>query len=148
MKMVLVYLTSDSENDWQDKVIAAFENEIHEGTVEFFDSRKNSDEAICKQTQREANIVFGYTQARTSELFKTCTEITGGFYNKAVTIFVNDNGRKTENFKPKTQKEIEHKFYLDFIASVSHKKAVSLAEGISMLKEEIDNAVIRNFATN
>jgi len=148
MKIVLIYLASDNENNWQDKVISAFENEIHDGTVEFFDPRKNPDESICKQNQREANIVFGYTQARTSELFKTCTEMTGGFYNQARTIFVDDNRHTAENFKPVTKKEVQHKFYLDFISSVSHKKATSLAEGISILKDEIGIAIIRNFSVN
>jgi len=150
MKPILVYLAGGMKSGWQDEVVKEFNDLLMEGVVEFFDPRKNPKEpekyrAIDKENWERADIVFAYAESSNPALFAMCIELTGGFYNGAWTIFV--DGLKPEDMK--TPEEIKNeerrRRYLSFLETVSHKKALSLAEGISILRTAIYERVVRNY---
>ena len=148
MKTVLVYLAGGMKSGWQDKVMAALEDLRVEGVVTFFDPRTNPKEPekyrpMDKESWENADIVFGYAESSNPALFAMCIELTGGYYNKARTIFVDDLKPENLETSEKIEEEKKRKRYLSFIETVSHKKATSLPEGISILKDEIGETIIR-----
>lgn len=152
MGPVMVYLAGGMKSGWQDKVITAFEDLIREGVVAFFDPRKNPKEPekyrpIDKENWEQADIVFGYAESSNPALFAMCIEITGGFYNKARTIFVDDLKPESLETPEKIEEEKRRQRYLGFIETVSHKKTTSLEEGMSVLEEEISKAIFHKFGS-
>lgn len=148
MKTIVVYLAGGMKSGWQDKVIAEFEDMIRAGTVAFFDPRQNPKDpkkyrAIDKENWENADIIFAYAESSNPSLYAMCIELTGGFYNKARTIFVDDLQPESMETPEKVEEEKRRKRYLSFAETVSHKKATSFKEGLSILEEEIDKAVFR-----
>ena len=133
MKTILVYLDGGIKSGWQDKVLAAFEDFIRQGVVTLFDPRKNPKEPekyrlINEENWKKADIIFAY-----SESSVTCT------------IFVDDLKPKILEYYERIEEEKGHKDPPNFTETISRfiKKATSLAEGIDILKNEIDAMIIR-----
>jgi len=152
MKLILIYLAGGMKSGWQDKVIEACRDLEEEFIIEFFDPRKNPKEpekyrAADKAAWEEADIVFGYAESSNPALFAMCIEITGGYYNKngAWTIFVDDLKPESMETPEKMEEEKKRKRYLSFLETVSHKRATSLSEGISMLRDAIFQRIIHNY---
>ncbi|MCL5017267.1 MAG: hypothetical protein M1155_01210 [Patescibacteria group bacterium] len=150
MKPILVYLAGGMKSGWQDKVIESCYDLVIGGIVEFFDPRKNPKDpekyrANDKKNWEKADIVFGYAESSNPALFAMCIELTGGFYNNAWTIFVDDLQPEKMETPEKTEEEKKRKRYLSFIETVSHKKASGLSEGISILKDAINERIIYNY---
>lgn len=147
MKTVLVYLAGGMKSGWQDDVMAFFDDFITEGSVTFFDPRKNPKEpekyrAADKAAWEEADIVFGYAESSNPALFAMCIELTGGFYKKARTIFVDGLRPEGMGTPEKIEEEKKRQRYLSFVETVSHRKATSLEEGISILEKEIHHLIV------
>lgn len=150
MKPILVYLAGGMKSGWQDEVMESCYDLIINGIVEFFDPRKNPKDpekyrAADKKNWEEADIVFGYAESSNPALFAMCIELTGGFYNKAWTIFVDDLKPEGMETFEKGREEMKRRHYLSFVEIVSHKKATSLPEGISMLRDAINERVLYNY---
>jgi|GEM_PF-1346211 len=150
MKAVLVYLAGGMKGDWQDKVMEECKDLLNEGVVEFFDPRKNPKEpekyrAADKEGWEKADIIFGYAESSNPALFAMCIELTGGYYNKAWTIFVDDLKPESMETPEKIENEKKRQRYLSFVETVTHKKATSLPEGISILKDAIYERILYNY---
>lgn len=153
MKKILIYLAGGMKSGWQDKVMKACRDLISQGLVEFFDPRQNPKEpekyrAIDKENWEEADIVFGYAESSNPALFAMCIELTGGYYNerKAWTIFVDDLRPESMETPEKIEEEKKRKRYISFIETVSHKRATTLPEGISILRTAISERIIYNWS--
>jgi len=147
---ILVYLAGGMKSGWQDKVKEACHDLIIEGVVSFFDPRDNPKEPekyrlIDKEKWEEADIIFGYAESSNPALFAMCIELTGGFYNKARTIFVDDLRPESLETPEKIEEEKKRKRYLSFLETVSHKKAAGFMEGISILRDEIGAMIDSKF---
>lgn len=150
MKPILIYLAGGMKSGWQDKVKEACRDLVMSGVVDFFDPRKNSKDpkiyrANDKKNWEEADIVFAYAESSNPALYAMCIELTGGFYNGAWTIFVDNLRPETMATAEKMEAEEKRRRYLSFIEIVSHKKALGLPEGISILRSAIDERVIYNY---
>ena len=150
MKTVLIYLAGGMKSGWQDKVMIALEDLAMEGAITFFDPRENPKEPekyrlLDKEAWEKADIVFGYAESSNPALFAMCIEITGGYYNNARTIFVDNLNPEIMGTPEKIDEEKRRKRYISFIETVSHKKATSLLEGLDMLRDEIEVAILRKF---
>ncbi|MDO8442914.1 MAG: hypothetical protein Q7S81_01485 [bacterium] len=150
MKTVLVLLTDGMNSGWQDKVMEAFRDLVNEGCVAFFDPRDNPEVSDkYRLIWQNADIVFGYAESSNPDLSAMCIELTGGFYNKARTIYV--DGLKPESMKApeKIKAEEDRKRHIgSLLGSVTHKTATSLAEGIDILNDEIRMAILRKATSN
>jgi hypothetical protein len=153
MKPIMVYLAGGMKSGWQNKVIEECADLIKQGIVNFFDPRKNPKEpekyrAADKEAWEKTDIVFAYAESSNPALFAMCIELAGGYYNrkKAWTIFVDDLQPEKMETPEKIEEEKRRKRYLSFVEVISHKKATSLPEGISILKDAINERIIYNFA--
>lgn len=138
------------KSGWQDKVMEELRDLEIDGVVEFFDPRKNPPEPekyrpADKEAWEKADIIFAYAESSNPALFAMCIELTGGFYNGAWTIFVDELNPETMPTPEKIEEEKKRKKYLSFVEIISHKKALSLAEGISILRDAINERIIHNF---
>lgn len=150
MKKILVYLAGGMKSGWQDKVMEELDDLAREQIVEFFDPRNNPPEpekyrAADKEAWEKADIVFAYAESSNPALFAMCIELTGGFYKGAWTIFVDDLQPESMPTPEKSEKERKRKKYLSFVETVSHKKATSLAEGVSILRDAIYERILHNY---
>ena len=136
MKNILVYLDgmvySDNraESEWQDKVMAALEDFTQQGIVTFFDPRKSPKEPekyrpINEDNWKKADIIFTHDESSGSSM-----------------IFISKPKRENPE---KIQEEKKPEYPPNFTEVFYHREATSLAEGIDMLKDEIEITILRKF---
>lgn len=131
-KTVLVYLIGGTKSGWQKEVKAAFEDLEQEGAVTLFDPCENPKKSEkCQMTNEEcweeADIMFAHSESSGSCM-----------------IFIS----KPKQEKPEgIRDEKKPEYPPDITEVIYHKEAGSLAEGISILKDEVEITILRKFAS-
>lgn len=131
MKTVIVYLAGVMKSGWQDIVKEACSDLVDNGIVEFLDSHN-------KEAAKESDIIFVCAQEEDPDIWMLSDEIW-------LVKWLGDTGIVVNLLKKDGEK---NRYFQLLIQFCDARETDNMKEAISILRDEINNSIIRKFGRN